>query len=120
VEGIIVNQFQPQAKLPLQLIDELLEEDYPVLPTYLNQSTIHYSLSPYIIIYKLFDTFSIAEFTLFMKYLIIDFEAGDDVVTPDALVINRLITRIVRRISYRSNIGRYMTVWKMLQCLLTK
>ncbi|OQX34809.1 MAG: cobyric acid synthase [Oceanospirillales bacterium LUC14_002_19_P2] len=38
VKGGIVNQFQPQAKLPLQLIDELLQENFPVLPTYLNQS----------------------------------------------------------------------------------
>ncbi len=38
VEGIIVNQFQPQAKLPTQLIDELKEEGYPILPVYLTQS----------------------------------------------------------------------------------
>ena len=50
VEGIIVNQFQPQAKLPQQLIDELLQEDFPVLPTYLNQSVkmreSHHSCTP--------------------------------------------------------------------------
>ncbi|MTI14697.1 ParA family protein [Sansalvadorimonas verongulae] len=38
VEGVIVNQFQPQAKLPTQLIEELKDEGYPVLPVYLSQS----------------------------------------------------------------------------------
>lgn len=38
VEGIVVNQFQPQAKLPTQLIDELIAEQHPVLPVYLHQS----------------------------------------------------------------------------------
>ncbi len=38
VEGIIVNQFQPQANLPYHLIEELKEEGYPVLPVYLGQS----------------------------------------------------------------------------------
>jgi len=50
IEGIIVNQFQPQAKLPLQQIEELIEEGYPVLPTYLNQSVkmreSHYACTP--------------------------------------------------------------------------
>ena len=38
IEGIVVNQFQPQAKLPTQLIEELKAEKHPVLPVYLNQS----------------------------------------------------------------------------------
>ncbi|MDF2177115.1 ParA family protein [Aliiglaciecola sp. CAU 1673] len=38
VEGIIANQFMQQAKLPRQIIDELLEEGYPVLPVPLAQS----------------------------------------------------------------------------------
>ena len=38
VEGIVVNQFQPQANLPTQLIEELKVEGYPVLPVYLSQS----------------------------------------------------------------------------------
>lgn len=38
IEGIVVNQFQPQAKLPTQLIDELKQEKLPVVPVYLNQS----------------------------------------------------------------------------------
>ncbi|MCL6269108.1 ParA family protein [Sansalvadorimonas sp. 2012CJ34-2] len=37
-EGVIVNQFQPQANLPTHLIEELQEEGYPVLPVYLGQS----------------------------------------------------------------------------------
>ena len=38
VEGIVVNQFQPRASLPQQLIKELLEEGLPVLPVYLTSS----------------------------------------------------------------------------------
>ena len=38
VEGIVVNQFQPRASLPQQLLDELLAEDLPVLPVYLSSS----------------------------------------------------------------------------------
>jgi len=38
VEGIVVNQFQPRAALPQQLIDELLSEGLPVLPVYLMSS----------------------------------------------------------------------------------
>lgn len=38
VEGIIVNQFQRQAKLPQRLIDELLAEGLPVLNTKLSSS----------------------------------------------------------------------------------
>jgi len=36
--GIIVNQFQPQAKLPALLIDELIELALPVLTPYLSSS----------------------------------------------------------------------------------
>ena len=38
VEGIVVNQFQPRASLPQQLLDELLAEQMPVLPVYLMSS----------------------------------------------------------------------------------
>ena len=38
VEGIVVNQFQPRASLPQQMLDELLAEGLPVLPVYLNSS----------------------------------------------------------------------------------
>lgn len=38
VEGILVNQFQPRAKLPQRLIDELREEGLPVLNTMLSSS----------------------------------------------------------------------------------
>lgn len=38
VEGIVVNQFQPRASLPQQLLDELIAEELPVLPVYLNSS----------------------------------------------------------------------------------
>ncbi|MCC2616224.1 ParA family protein [Aestuariibacter halophilus] len=38
VEGIIANQFMQQANLPRQIIDELIEEGYPVIPHYVNQS----------------------------------------------------------------------------------
>jgi chromosome partitioning protein len=38
VEGIIVNQFQSQARLPQQMLDELIAEGLPVLPVYLNSS----------------------------------------------------------------------------------
>jgi chromosome partitioning protein len=31
VEGIVVNQFQPRASLPQQLLDELLAEGLPVV-----------------------------------------------------------------------------------------
>ncbi|BAP42967.1 ParA family protein [Pseudomonas sp. StFLB209] len=37
-EGIIVNQFQPRASLPQQMLDELIGEGLPVLPVYLNAS----------------------------------------------------------------------------------
>lgn len=38
VEGIVVNQFQPRASLPQQLLDELIAEGLPVLPVYLTSS----------------------------------------------------------------------------------
>ena len=38
IEGIVVNQFQPRASLPQQLLDELLAEELPVLPVYLMSS----------------------------------------------------------------------------------
>ncbi|MOA45267.1 hypothetical protein D3C78_1676480 [compost metagenome] len=38
MEGIVVNQFQPRATLPQQLLDELLEEGLPVLPVNLMMS----------------------------------------------------------------------------------
>ena len=38
VEGIVVNQFQPRASLPQQLLDELIAEGLPVLPVNLMSS----------------------------------------------------------------------------------
>ena len=38
VEGIVVNQFQPRAKLPQRLVEELLAEGLPVLQPYLPSS----------------------------------------------------------------------------------
>ncbi|TXS89263.1 ParA family protein [Parahaliea maris] len=38
VEGIVINQFNSQARLPGELVAELEEEGYPVLDTYLNSS----------------------------------------------------------------------------------
>lgn len=38
VEGIIVNQFNPRAKLPTRVVDELLAEKLPVLPQYISSS----------------------------------------------------------------------------------
>lgn len=38
VEGIVVNQFQPRASLPNQLVQELIEEGLPVLPVKLTSS----------------------------------------------------------------------------------
>ena len=38
VEGIVVNQFQPRASLPQQLLDELIAEGMPVLPVNLMSS----------------------------------------------------------------------------------
>ena len=38
ITGIVVNQFQPRAKLPQRLVDELIEEGLPVLAPYLPSS----------------------------------------------------------------------------------
>jgi len=38
VEGIVINQFNSQARLPGELVAELEEEGYPVFRTYLNTS----------------------------------------------------------------------------------
>uniref|UniRef100_UPI003A84EF2B ParA family protein n=1 Tax=Marinospirillum sp. TaxID=2183934 RepID=UPI003A84EF2B len=38
IEGIIVNQFNVQAKLPQQLIEALLEEGHPLLDVHLSSS----------------------------------------------------------------------------------
>ncbi len=38
LKGIVVNQFQAQAKLPTQLIDAMLEDELPVLEPYLSSS----------------------------------------------------------------------------------
>ena len=38
VEGIVVNQFNARARLPRQLIQELVEEGHPVLPVHLGSS----------------------------------------------------------------------------------
>lgn len=38
IEGIVVNQFQPRAALPRQILDELIAEGLPVLPVYIGSS----------------------------------------------------------------------------------
>lgn len=38
IEGIVVNQFQPRATLPQQLVQELRDEGLPILPTFLSSS----------------------------------------------------------------------------------
>jgi len=38
VEGIVVNQMQPQAKLPQMLVQELIDDGHPVLPVHLMSS----------------------------------------------------------------------------------
>ena len=38
VEGIVINQFQPRASLPLQLVEELVSEGLPVLESRLSSS----------------------------------------------------------------------------------
>ncbi|XZG71153.1 ParA family protein [Chitinibacteraceae bacterium HSL-7] len=38
VEGIVVNQFQPRASLPQQLVADLADRGLPVLPAYLSSS----------------------------------------------------------------------------------
>jgi chromosome partitioning protein len=52
VEGIIVNQFQARARLPQNIVDELITEGLPVLHTYLSSSVrireSHYQAMPLI------------------------------------------------------------------------
>lgn len=52
IEGIVVNQFQPRASLPQQLIDEMTRENLPLIPVYLNHSVkmreSHHACSPLI------------------------------------------------------------------------
>ncbi|MCC7517452.1 MAG: ParA family protein [Pseudomonadales bacterium] len=38
IEGVVVNQFNPQARLPLELIEQLKTDGLPVLDTYINVS----------------------------------------------------------------------------------
>ena len=38
IEGIIANQYLANAKLPNRIIDSLLADGHPVIPTYVNQS----------------------------------------------------------------------------------
>ncbi len=38
VEGIVVNQYQARARLPLQLVDELRAEGLPILEAFLSAS----------------------------------------------------------------------------------
>jgi chromosome partitioning protein len=38
IEGVIVNQFQPRASLPNKLVDELISEGLPIVPTKLSSS----------------------------------------------------------------------------------
>lgn len=38
VEGIVVNQFQPRARLPRSLVNELIEEGLPILDSYISSS----------------------------------------------------------------------------------
>lgn len=38
LEGIVVNQFQPRAKLPGEAVDELLKEKLPILSPYISSS----------------------------------------------------------------------------------
>ncbi|HNE26590.1 MAG TPA: ParA family protein, partial [Pseudomonadales bacterium] len=38
IEGVVVNQFNPQAKFPQELIDQLIADGLPVLDAYLNTS----------------------------------------------------------------------------------
>lgn len=38
VEGIVINQFNPQARLPTELVTELQQEGYPVLTSYIGSS----------------------------------------------------------------------------------
>ncbi len=38
IDGVVVNQFQPRAKLPQQLVEELKQSGHPILPTMLTSS----------------------------------------------------------------------------------
>ncbi|MCP3852295.1 MAG: ParA family protein [Gammaproteobacteria bacterium] len=40
VEGIVVNQFQKNSKLPTKIINELIEEELPVLKSYISSSVV--------------------------------------------------------------------------------
>lgn len=50
VEGIVVNHFQKRAKIPRELVEQLIEEGLPILKTYLSNSVIiresHYKAIP--------------------------------------------------------------------------
>ena len=52
VEGIVINQFNAQARLPSELVAELMAEGFPVLQTYLTSSVkmreSHYEIKPLI------------------------------------------------------------------------
>ena len=52
IEGVIVNQFNPQARLPRELVEQIKREELPVLPTYLGSSVkmkeSHYRQKPLI------------------------------------------------------------------------
>ncbi|MEY2908729.1 MAG: hypothetical protein RLZZ602_1252 [Pseudomonadota bacterium] len=52
VEGIVINQFNAQARLPSELVAELMAEGFPVLQTYLTSSVkmreSHYEMKPLI------------------------------------------------------------------------
>ena len=38
IEGIVVNQFQPRASLPVRVVNELREEGLPILGSYISSS----------------------------------------------------------------------------------
>lgn len=50
VEGIVINQFNAQARLPAELVAELIDEGFPVLDTYLSSSVkmreSHHEMKP--------------------------------------------------------------------------
>jgi chromosome partitioning protein len=52
IEGIVVNQFNPQARLPAELVDELKAEELPVLDAFIGSSVkmkeSHYHQKPLI------------------------------------------------------------------------
>lgn len=52
IEGIVINQFNSQARLPAELVAELVDEGFPVLDTYLTSSVkmreSHYEMKPLI------------------------------------------------------------------------